>query len=162
MQPGPAPKVQRTRERDNADWTMLPPEGNTDRYPALPDVYGDPPVAFLDETRQWYAEWATSPQATMFEDSDWRQLRMVAKLVDSYNRAPRHTVLARIQVFEREWGATESDRRRLRWRIAHKDPVSGPAPEPEPVSAAPGPDAASRPRRRRRGGDPRLTVVDGG
>jgi hypothetical protein len=143
---GPAPKEPDKRERRNADVavTELDAESAVEA-PELPGAAG-----FRDETRAWYAVWASSPQAAQFLGTDWQRLHMLAHLVDAYFKSPSKEALGEIRLNEAKLGGTPEDRLRLRWRMADNAGA-------EERAARQG---AARPTARRRT-DPRLKLVEG-
>lgn len=103
----------------------LPAEPFAGKAPTLPKTYHHSTwdnveqvhhshrVTFLPTTRRWYDEWAKSRQAHCFLPSDWRRLRMLAPIVDQYERTGRPGLLADIDRHEAKLGATIGDRQRL-------------------------------------------------
>lgn len=74
------------------------------------------------QTLAWYETWRTSPQAQVFEATDWRRLGMLAYLVEEFMTGGADTkTLAEIRQNEERLGATYTDRQRARMRI--EDPV---------------------------------------
>jgi len=114
---GPLPKDHHQRERDTkrrqADSVTVTADGAI----RGPDLVG----AYSDQTHAWYATWQTSPQAVLFEDTDWMRLQMLAPLVDSYLRVPSTAALAEIRLNEERLGATYGDRQRTKIRIEQGD-----------------------------------------
>lgn len=143
---GPTPKDPDKRQRRNAtqELTELQLGGSSVKAPALPGA-----KKFLKATRDWYAIWASSPQASQFTMPSWQRLWMLAPLVDQYFRAPDKTLLAEIRLNEKELGATPEAMQRLRWR-------------PPARAAGQQEGASNTTARRRRRGDPRLKLVQGG
>ncbi|WP_189333228.1 hypothetical protein [Actinoplanes ianthinogenes] len=90
-----------------------------------PDLGGS--RQYTDETVEWYETWRRSPQAAIFEDTDWQRLRMLAPLVDSYFRRPSKAAFEEIRLNEERLGATVVDRMRARMRIEDADDAA-PAP----------------------------------
>jgi hypothetical protein len=114
---GPLPKPQHQRERDTkrrqSDSVTVKADGVV-RGPELSGTYSAQTVA-------WYETWRTSPQALLFEATDWQRLQMLAPLVDSYLRVPSTAALAEIRLNEERLGATYADRQRTRIRIEQTD-----------------------------------------
>jgi hypothetical protein len=147
---GPPPKKPSERRRRNKDKppeTELPAEGYTGEYPPLPAAWGNTvtekiqtangdedfvsktiKVTFLDETRDWYEIWATSPMAHEFTAVDWNRLQRVAKLVDQFNRKPSKDLMAEIRLQEASFGGTPMDRRKLGQVIGGASGKSGRQP----------------------------------
>lgn len=113
---GPAPKAQHQRERDTrrrvTDQQVILPRDDEVRGPALGGSRD-----YLSDTAEWYETWRRSPQAAVFEDTDWQRLRMLAPLVDSYFRRPSKAAFEEIRLNEERLGATVVDRMRARMRI---------------------------------------------
>jgi hypothetical protein len=134
---GPAPKEQHQRERDTkrrqADSVTVTDDGQR----RGPELGGDYPVA----VHEWYETWRTSPQAALFEATDWQRLRMLAPLVQSYLTVPSTAALAEIRLNEERLGATYVDRQRARIRI---DSSTGPTAPVTPLRAVGKTDAMAR------------------
>lgn len=87
------------------------------------------------ETREWWDDWAGSPQASQFGRTDWRRLLSLVPLVEAYWRAAGEgdsatlvKVAAELRQQEGKLGATPEDRMRLRWSL--REPAK-PAPVAE-------------------------------
>jgi hypothetical protein len=110
---GPAPKDQHQRERDTkrrqSDSVSVVDDGQR----RGPDLGGD----YTPAVHEWYETWRTSPQAALFEATDWQRLRMLAPLVQSYMTVPSTAALAEIRLNEERLGATYVDRQRAKIRI---------------------------------------------
>lgn len=110
---GPAPKEHHQRERDTrrrqSDVVSVVQDGEI-RGPELEGPYGD-------ETRAWYLDWQTSPQAVLFTNTDWRRLLLLAPIVESYFRKPSAAALSEIRLNEERLGATYVDRLRAKIRV---------------------------------------------
>lgn len=110
---GPAPKEQHQRERDTrrrqADVVTVSQDGEI-RGPELVGPYSD-------ATRDWYLDWQTSPQASLFTNTDWRRLLLMAPIVDAYHRKPNAAALSEIRLNEERLGATYVDRLRAKIRV---------------------------------------------
>lgn len=123
---GPAPKEQHQRERDTrrrqADVASVTDDG-TLRGPDLLEETGrrdwDP------QTVAWYDRWRRSPQAQLFEATDWGRLIMLAPIVDYYHTSPKPSAaaLSEIRLNEERLGATYVDR--LRAKIRVERPTAG-------------------------------------
>jgi hypothetical protein len=70
-------------------------------------------------TLKWYDTWRRSPQAQLFEATDWSRLVMLAPIVDYYFKAnkPSAQALSEIRMNEERLGATYVDRMRARIRV---------------------------------------------
>jgi hypothetical protein len=127
---GPLPKEHRQREYDTkrreAGTATVIRDGAI-RGPALE---GD----FRPETLSWYETWRTSPQAQVFEATDWLRLALLAHLVNAYFIAPTTGALAEIRLNEERLGATRPDRLRARIRIVTPQVEESPALELAPSS----------------------------
>lgn len=161
---GVAPKDPDKRVRRNAVETVeLPAKGFRGKAPALPRTYQqrhwdqdargyvETKVAFLAESKQWYATWRSSPQANRFTSTDWQHLRMLTVLVDRFWRGD-HSVLSELRLNGANIGQTAGDRQRLHWRVVDQPGKAVPAGE-DPTEAKRA-RAGSRQRK-----DPRLRVV---
>lgn len=84
------------------------------RGPALEGTW-DAPV--LD----WYETWRRSPQAALFEETDWLRLRLLAPILQGYYRRPSAAALSEIRMNEERLGATVVDRMRARIRIEREE-----------------------------------------
>ena len=112
-----APKSAETRHRRNAPAhgeQLVYPDGIV-RGPDLGDGYSD-------QTVEWYATWRTSPQAQLFQATDWSRLRLLASIVDAYYRRPSAAALSEIRMNEERLGATVVDRMRARIRVEDDAP----------------------------------------
>lgn len=145
---GPLPKEPDKRERRNADPGMTE-LGDPGVAPVLPGA-----SEMLEATRDWYAVWTSSPQASQFLGTDWMRLHMTAKLVDLFHRTENASVakqlLGEIRLNEQKLGGTPEDRLRLRWRMREAD-------QADERDAKSGARRSARDRR-----DPRLKLVEGG
>lgn len=153
---GPAPKDPEKRQRRNAPTF---PEVVLGTEPAA----GAPKIARAAwrrlhvETRAWWHDWVSAPQASQFGATDWRRLRMVVlPLVERLNRAIDDQDDARIVKLsaelakqEREFGATPAARMQLRWTLRGKPE---PRADQEPPRLRPVPNTA----------DPRRPMVEDG
>lgn len=102
-----APKPDDQRRRRNAPThgeTVLPRDGEV-RGPEL--TAGRP---FGPETVAWFDTWRRSPQAAVFEATDWLRLATLAPIVDAYWRRPSAAALSEIRMNEERLGATVADR----------------------------------------------------
>lgn len=134
---GPAPKAQHQRARDTArrqaGAVVLEPDGEL-RGPELPEHITDPHPA----TVEWWLVWRRSPQASLFEDTDWETLKRAARLVDDVWKAPRASAAAisELRLIEERLGATVADRQRLRVSISRPDEGAKLAPVTDITSRA--------------------------
>lgn len=120
-----SPKPDDARRRRNAPAhgeTVLPRDGEI-RGPALAELTSRP---FGEDTLAWFDDWRRSPQAAVFELTDWRRLAMLAPIVEAYLRRPSAAALSEIRMNEERLGATVVDRMRARMRIEDAD--GAPAP----------------------------------
>jgi hypothetical protein len=115
---GPAPKAQHQRERDTrrrqADSVVLSPDGVL-RGPEVP--LPDPHPATL----AWWEAWRRSPQAQLFEETDWEALKRAALLQDYVWKStkPSAAAISELRLIEERYGATYVDRQRAKIRIDH-------------------------------------------
>lgn len=117
-----APKPEGQRRRSNAPAhgeRELTRDGLT-RGPELAELTGvntwSPP------TIAWFQTWRESPQAQVFEATDWQRLGMLAYLVeDFFGGMADAKLLAEIRQNEERLGATYTDRQRARMRITAPD-----------------------------------------
>lgn len=85
---------------------------------------------YLPETRDWFSDWRSSPQVSLFTVTAWRRLLMLAPLVDEFHRSGDSKLMAEIRQNEAKLGATPEDMQRLHWK-APEQPK--PAAEPKPA-----------------------------
>lgn len=120
---GPAPKDPSERRRRNTDagaLTVVAPDGAT-HGPDLPDGFDWP-----DATRDWWATWRRSAQASTFTDTDWSFLLDTAVLHMEFWDGDR-SVAGELRLRAAKFGATPEDRARLKIAVG----------EPQPGKAAP-------------------------
>jgi hypothetical protein len=115
---GPLPKPERQRERDtkrrDRDFTVVRPDGQL-RGPELDANHG-----YLPATVAWFEVWRRSPQAQLFEDTDWLALQLVLPLVNSHFIKPSAAAASEIRLVTAALGATHADRLRLaKIRVEH-------------------------------------------
>lgn len=130
--------AQRAQRQGAPGGLKLPVEAFTGKAPALPKTYHHSTwdnveqvhhshrLTFLPTTRRWYDEWAKSRQAHFFLPSDWRRLRMLAPIVDQYERTGRPGLLTEIDRHEAKLGATIGDRQRLEMTAPPTEAAAGP------------------------------------
>jgi hypothetical protein len=70
---------------------------------------------------RWYATWRCTPQARIFESTDWLRLGMLAPIVEAHFNRPSAAALSEIRMNEERLGATVVDRMRARMRIDDED-----------------------------------------
>jgi hypothetical protein len=68
-------------------------------------------------TLAWFETWRRSPQAQVFEATDWSRLALLAPIVEQHFRRPSAAALGEIRMNEERLGATVVDRVRARMRI---------------------------------------------
>ena len=157
---GPTKKPDETRQRRNAvvPQTELQLGSTPVSAPALPNA-----KKYLKATRDWYAEWSVSQQASQFTNMAWQRLHMLAKIVDAYYRTTdpvtAKTLLGEIRLNEKELGATPEAMQRLRWI---KSTGQGGATEAEATGTDGAAVAKPAAPKRTRGVDPRLSLIEGG
>lgn len=125
-----APKTDGTRRRRNKpayDATTLVRDGRR-RGPTLKIATGH---TWGPDVTRWYETWRRSPQAAIFEDTDWARLALLAPIVEAYYAAQRREctycgggtvanltrLLAEIRMNEERLGATVVDRMRAQMKI---------------------------------------------
>ncbi|UVK59021.1 terminase small subunit [Microbacterium phage Cen1621] len=117
--PGPLPKENRQRERDTrrraGEFTHVEADGEL-RGPELVGNYSPATLA-------WYDVWRRSPQAALFESTDWLRLALLAPMVERHLESPSAAAMSEIRMNEERLGATYADR--LRARIAIDRPDEG-------------------------------------
>lgn len=113
-----APKPDGQRRRRNAPT-------HSDQIVTVDDELRGPELAgpFSPSTLAWFETWRRSPQAQLFEETDWSRLVLLAPIVDAYFRRPSAAALSEIRMNEERLGATVVDRMRARIRIErdHED-----------------------------------------
>jgi hypothetical protein len=116
---GPAPKMQRQRERDtkrrDSEFTDIVPDKRK-RGPALPKDHGfdDNVVAIYEDMRKW-------PQAQTWTGSEWLLIRtLLLPLYDTFlnGRGKNGNTAGEIRQLLASLGTTLPDRQRARIRIA--------------------------------------------
>ncbi|GAB1641752.1 hypothetical protein [Krasilnikovia sp. MM14-A1259] len=120
-----SPKADDQRRRRNAPThaeMVLLRDGQL-RGPELTELTSRP---FGDDTLAWFDDWRRSPQAAVFELTDWRRLALLAPIVESYLRRPSAAALSEIRMNEERLGATVVDRMRARMRIEDSDETPAP------------------------------------
>lgn len=119
---GPTPREHHQRERDTrrrqAGAVTIADDGVL-RGPELPDK----PGGWHPETLNWWETWRRSPQAQLFEPTDWEVLKRAALLHDSVWRSskPSAAAISELRLIEERFGATYVDRMRARIKINHED-----------------------------------------
>ncbi len=133
--PGPLPKETRQRERDtkrrSSEFVTVTRDGVL-RGPTLAKATGD--SSWSPQVRSWWDTWRRSPQAVLFEDTDWGRLALMVPIVEAYFRRPSAAALSEIRMNEERLGATYADR--LRSRIRVTDPETGEVVPLRPVGAS--------------------------
>lgn len=119
---GPVPKGTRQdpskQKRREASTRTLTQDGVL-RGPELPAR----PEGWHPETLNWWETWRLSPQAQLFEDTDWEVLKRAALLHDYVWTAPKPSAAAisELRLIEERMGATYADRQRARIHISHEE-----------------------------------------
>lgn len=121
-----AAKPEGQRRRRNApthDTVTLTRDGEV-RGPALEELTGraDWPGLVV----RWYETWRRSPQAAVFEETDWMRLGILASMVARYAKTPSASALSEIRMNEERLGATVVDRIRARMRIEDEETDAAP------------------------------------
>lgn len=113
----------RNRNKSPHEHRTVIPDGEI-RGPALKGTWDQ---SVLD----WYEVWRRSPQAALFEETDWMRLQTLASIVQAYHRRPSAAALSEIRMNEERLGATYTDRMRARIIIDRE------SPEPELAAVTP-------------------------
>lgn len=98
-----AAKPDGERRRRNAPThgeSVLTPDGQL----RGPELVG----TFAAETKALHETWRRSPQAQLFQDTDWSRLALLAPIVEAYLRRPSAAALSEICMNEERLGATSS------------------------------------------------------
>lgn len=89
------------------------------------ELRGPPLVgSFSESTLAWYDTWRRSPQAQLFEATDWLTLQTLAPLYEIHTRRPSAASTAEIRITGERLGATVSDRLRLNVQIQREEHVA--------------------------------------
>ena len=127
---GQVPKENALR-RNETDLSHLEAEGETpDKLKKLRNRSN-----YCADTQLWWDTWMESPQAEVFQSTDYLRLQMIAPLVESYFRGRSkgsHYAMAEIRQNESLLGGTVADRMRL--RMGKKDEGKNPGDLPEDVA----------------------------
>ena len=121
---GPLPKENRQRERDTrrgqADAILLTHDGEA-RGPEFPSWIVDPHKAAV----QWWENIRFSPQAQLFEDTDWDILAGAARGWDEFWKGAKvsATLLSELRLIGERYGATFVDRQRAKIKISRDEPA---------------------------------------
>jgi len=110
----PKPDGQRRRRNAPTHGEQLVTPDDVVRGPELDGSYSD-------ATRSWYDTWRRSPQAQLFEATDWQRLAILAPIVEVYFARPSAAALSEIRMNEERLGATVTDRMRARIRVQRDD-----------------------------------------
>lgn len=140
---GPAPRGQRSRERDNPELRTVAQDGHK-RGPGLPEG-----LEWPSATVRWWDTWRSSAQASTFTATDWDFLLDTA-LLHAEMWSGNASVAAELRLRVAKFGATPEDRARLRLEVAEPAPSAS-----EPAKGGP-PRRSSADRRSRV-----LKVIDG-
>lgn len=107
----------RRRNKPTHDATVLVRDDEV-RGPSLTDATGVlPSDGWLAPVEAWWETWRRSPQAQVFEATDWGRLAMLAPIVQAYWKRPSAAALGEIRMNEERLGATVVDRMRARMTI---------------------------------------------
>lgn len=108
----------RNRNERSFDWTVLPLEGRQGPPPVLPAWR-----PWTEETRVWWAELWSTPQAAMW-DQTGRSMHALALLhhelmLDQYAETKRaHSITAEMRAHEDRHGLTPKAMLQLRWKVS--------------------------------------------
>ena len=106
--------ARRRRNSPTHDTTVLVPDGVV-RGRSLQEATGK--AEWLPQVVEWWETWRRSPQAQVFEETDWVRLAMIAPFVQACWIKPSAAAMAEIRMTEERLGATHVDRMRARMRI---------------------------------------------
>lgn len=116
--PGPLPKETRQRERDTkrraGEFVDVYRDGVL-RGPTLAKASGE--SDWHPATLAWWDGWRRSPQAVLFETTDWQALVLAAGLHRVNLRRPSAAAVGEIRQITASLGATYADRLRARIRV---------------------------------------------
>lgn len=136
--PGPHPKPQELRQRQNKKSTRATLDGGDVKRikkPALPKGRDWHPL-----TRAFWKDIWDSPMAPEFLQSDLHGLYVLADLVDQYWSDPKPALAAEIRLQRQCFGLSPLDRRRLEWEVQRAESSKGRHAQPkkkEPLSGDP-------------------------
>lgn len=132
---------QRTRRNAPTHSEKVVTDDGAVRGPDLLDATGRD---WSEPTKRWFETWRRSPQAQLFEATDWERLLTLVPLVEYYHSAPKPpaAALSEIRLNEERLGATYVDRMRARIRI--EQPESGADAIVTPLQLVSKADAMSR------------------
>lgn len=120
-----APKSDGARRRRNKpthDSIRLVRDGVV-RGPSIDDATGR--SDWDAQVVAWWETWRRSPQAQVFEETDWTRLSFLAPMLDGYIRRPSAAALGELRMNEERLGATVVDRMRARMTIEDDEPADG-------------------------------------
>lgn len=117
------PEGQRRRRNTPTHGETVLPRSDELRGPELAELTGG--RVFGPEVLAWYDVWRRSPQAAVFESTDWLRLAMLAPIVEAHFRRPSAAALGEIRMNEERLGATFVDRMRACLRVADEDDDQG-------------------------------------
>lgn len=120
---GAAPKATHQRPRDTKRWIddkaiRVPDKPYDGKIPKLPDHDWTP------ATLEWWRTWTTSPQAHMFQATDWMFLIETAFIANAFFSG-NLTVASELRLRVAKFGATPEDRARLRLQFQPPDENEG-------------------------------------
>jgi len=128
---GPAPKAQKRRRNvDPVPTTKVVRDGRT-RGPALPVGVLPDGEDWHQRTKDWWASWRKSPQASTFQSTDWDFLLDTALMHHTMWSRGRWEFASEVRLRVAKFGATVEDRARLRLEVetpAQARAASKPAP----------------------------------
>jgi len=122
-----APKENRRRRNAPVHTEISLTRDDEIRGPSLDELTGR--SDWSEEVRRWYETWRRSPQAQVFEVTDWSRLGLLAPMVELYFRRPSAAALGEIRMSEERLGATVVDRMRARMSIEESEQDKAPVLE---------------------------------
>ena len=97
---------------------------NVIRGPELAEIADR--TVWMSFTLKWWDTWRRSPQAAVFEETDWMRLALLARVVDQCAAKPSAVLMGEIRMNEERLGATVVDRQRARMKITDEAPAEEP------------------------------------
>lgn len=134
---GPAPKGNRTRDRDTPEFeTVQAPAGSFHPLPSDLLKDGD---EWHPATLRWWETWAVSPLAKDLPAVDWCELEACAVLHHEFMKKRTFTLASELRLRVAKFGATPEDRMRLKVKIETPGTPTATPVQPDGVT-----DIASR------------------
>lgn len=147
---GPPPKPESQRRRRNTptfEWTVLPRAGRQGPPPPLPEWR-----VWQEETRSWWADLWSTPQATVWDQSGrslWSLAVLHHELLDdAFAEGPSRaaSITAEMRQHEDRHGLSPKAMLQLRWRL-EAEPVGERPTDGEPGERVPRTERVGRAKR---------------